>query len=447
MRVGFHPLSGTTTGVVRGTRRMLDDEGMPTTPVVVLLGTLDTKGPEHAFVRDRLREAGVDVTLVDVGILGAPTVEPDVAAHAVARASGTTIEDLRVAGMAAGHRAIALEAMARGASSLVDEWRREGRCDGVMGLGGSGGSAIVSAVLRSLPIGVPKLLVSTMTSGDMRPYVGTRDLTLVHPITDIQGLNRVSRQVLANAANAMAGMVRGRAAVRQEDRPLVAISMMGVTTRGAQGIQARLEAASLETIVFHANGAGGMAMEELIEDGTIDGVVDLTTNELTSELYGGILSAGPSRLTAAGRRGIPQVVVPGALEVVNFGPRGALPERFADPGRGIVDHSACVTSVRTTAAEAVEIGARFAERVNVATGPTVVLIPLGGCSKYELPGGPFVDAAADAALFAAIRAGLRADIPCRDVDANVNDDAFIEAASRTFLELWGQARPMLERGI
>ena len=426
---------------------MLDDEGMRVTPVVVLLGTLDTKGPEHAFVRDRLREAGVDVTLVDVGVLDAPTVEPDISAHAVARAGGTTIEHLRVAGMAAGHRAIALEAMASGASALVAEWRREGRCDGVMGLGGSGGSAIVSAVLRSLPIGVPKLLVSTMTSGDMRPYVGTRDLTLVHPVTDIQGLNRVSRQVLANAANAMAGMVRGRATTRQEDLPLVAISMMGVTTPGAQGIQARLEAAGLETIVFHANGAGGLAMEELIASGSVDGVVDLTTNELTSELYGGILSAGPTRLTAAGRRGIPQVVVPGALEVVNFGPRASLPELFAGPERRIVDHSASVTSVRTTAAEAAEIGARFAERVNVATGPTVVLIPLGGCSKYELPGGPFIDAAADAALFGAIRAGLRADIACHDVDANVNDDAFIEAASTTFLRLWGPARPLRDAGI
>jgi uncharacterized protein (UPF0261 family) len=414
-------------------------------PTVVLLGTLDTKGPEHAYVRDRLRETGVDVTLVDVGILAAPTVPPDIRAEDVARAAGTSLEQLRTAGMASGHRAPALEAMARGAAALVAAWRGEGRCDGVMGLGGSGGSAIVSAVLRSLPVGVPKLLVSTMTSGDVRPYVGTRDLTLMHAVTDIQGLNRVSRQVLANAAHAMAGMVLGLATTPGEDRPLVAISMMGVTTPAVQGIQARLEAAGLETIVFHANGAGGLAMEELIESGSVDGVVDLTTNELTSELYGGILSAGPSRLTAAGRRGIPQVVAPGALEVVNFGPRGTLPERFAGPGRRIVDHSASVTSVRTTAAEAAESGSRFAERVNVATGPTVVLLPLGGCSKYELPGGPFVDPVADAALFSAIRAGLRQDIPCHDVAANINDEAFIEAASQAFLELWGQARPGRDR--
>ena len=418
---------------------------MSARPTVVLLGTLDTKGPEHAYVRDRLRDAGVDVTLVDVGILAAPTVQPDVGAEAVARAAGTSLEQLRAAGKTSGHRALALEAMARGAAALVADWRVAGRCDGVMGLGGSGGSAIVSAVLRSLPVGVPKLLVSTMTSGDVRPYVGTRDLTLMHAVTDIQGLNRVSRQVLANAAHAMAGMVLGLATTPPDDRPLVAISMMGVTTPAVQGIQARLEAAGLEAIVFHANGAGGMAMEELIESGSVDGVVDLTTSELTSELYGGILSAGPGRLTAAGRRGIPQVVVPGALEVVNFGPRETLPKGFSGPERRIVDHSASVTSVRTTAAEAAEIGARFAERVNVATGPTVVLLPLGGCSKYELPGGPFVDPEADAALFGAIRAGLRPDIPCREVAANINDAVFIEAASRAFLGLWDRARPERDR--
>jgi len=415
---------------------------MTATPTVVLLGTLDTKGPEHAFVRDRLRDAGVEVILVDVGVLDKPTVEPDVPARDVARAAGTTIDELRTAGMAAGHRAIALEAMSRGASALVAGWRDEGRCDGVIGLGGSGGSAIVSAVLRSLPLGVPKLLVSTMTSGDMRPYVGTSDLTLVNPVTDIQGLNRVSRQVLANAANAMAGMVQRAVTAPAAGAPLVAISMMGVTTRGAQGVQARLEAAGFETIVFHANGAGGSAMEELIEAGAVDGIVDLTTNELTSELYGGILSAGPGRLTSAGLAGIPQVVAPGALEVINFGPRAIVPEGFAGPERRIVIHSASVTSVRATAGEAAEIGARFAERVSMATGPTVVLLPLGGCSTFDRPGGPFVDPDADAALFGAIRSGLRPDIPVEDVDANINDDAFADAATRIFLELWQQVRPL-----
>jgi hypothetical protein len=210
--------------------------------------------------------------------------------------------------------------------------------------------------------------------------VGTRDLTLVHPVTDIQGLNRVSRRVLTNAANAMAGMVRGPSETPAADAPLVAISMMGVTTLGAQGVQRQLEAIGHETIVFHANGAGGMAMEELIGSGAVDGVIDLTTNELTSELYGGILSAGPGRLTTAGRLGVPQVVAPGALEVINFGPRASLPERFSGPDRRIVIHSASVTSVRANADEAAEIGARFAARVNVASGPTAVLAAPGTSS-------------------------------------------------------------------
>jgi uncharacterized protein (UPF0261 family) len=414
---------------------------------VVLLGTLDTKGPEHAWVRDRLRAGGVEVTLVDVGIMGSPTVEPDVAAEEVARAAGTSIDALREAGASGGHRGDALEVMARGASALVERWRREGRCDGVMGLGGSGGSAIIAAVLRSMPIGVPKLLVSTMTSGDTRPYVGTRDLVLVHPVTDIQGLNRVSRRVLANAASAMVGMVRGPGVETADlGRPLVAISMQGVTTLGAQMVQRRLEAVGCETIVFHANGAGGLALEELIEQGIVDAVADLTTNELTSELFGGILSAGPRRLTTAGRLGIPQVVAPGALEVVNFGPRETLPEGFAGPERRIVIHSASVTSVRVTADEAARIGTRFAERVNEATGPTVVLLPLGGCSRYELPGGPFIDAQADAALFTAIRTGLRADIPCRDVDANLNDEAFAEAVVAALFAIWDRSHGTPEGG-
>ncbi len=415
---------------------------MTATPTVVLLGTLDTKGTEHAFVRDRLRDAGIDVILVDVGILGRPTVEPDVPSRDVAQAAGTTLEDVRAAGMAGGNRAIALEAMARGASALVAAWREEGRCDGAMGMGGSGGTAIISAVLRSLPVGVPKLLVSTMTSGDTRGFVGTRDLMLLHPVTDIQGLNRISRRVLENAANAMAGMVLRPAAEAAGDAALVAISMQGVTTPGVQDVQARLEAAGFETIVFHANGSGGMAMEELIETGAVDGVLDLTANELTSELLGGVLSAGPRRLTAAGRMGIPQVVAPGALEVINFGPLSSVPAPFAGPERRMVIHSAEITSVHATAAEAARIGARFAERVSTSTGPTIVLLPLGGCSKFELPGGPFIDPDVDAALFGAIRAGLPAAIPCRDVDANINDAAFAEAATGAFLELWQQARAL-----
>lgn len=417
---------------------------MPAAPTVVLVGTLDTKGPEHAFVRDRLRDAGIDVVVVDVGVLGDPSFEPDVPAAAVAHAAGTTLADVRRASEGGRGRADALDAMARGATAVVVELRARGRCAGAMGLGGSGGTTIVSAVLRSLPLGVPKVLVSTMAAGDIRPYVGARDFTLVHPVTDVQGLNRVSRRVLANAAHAMAGMVRHRddAAAGDAAAPLVALTMMGVTTRGAQQVAARLEAAGFETIVFHANGSGGQAMEELIDEGAIDGIVDLTTSELTSERFGGVVSAGPGRLTAAGRAGIPQVVATGALDVANFGPRAVVPARFDGPDRRIVVHSPTITSVRVDAAEAAEMGRLLAEKVSRATGPAAVVLPLGGCSVYEVPDGPFVDRAADAALFAAIRAGLRAGIPCRAAAANINDPAFAELAVATFLELWSRVRPL-----
>lgn len=412
----------------------------PDQPTVVLVGTLDTKGPEHAFVRDRLLEAGVAVTVVDVGVLGDPGFPPDVSATEVARAAGVELSDLRFTHEGSDTRAVALDAMSRGAIRVVGDLLVRGACDGVMGLGGSGGSTVVSGVLRSLPVGVPKLLVSTMASGNVRDFVGTSDVTLVYSVTDVQGLNRVSRRVLANAAHAMAGMVSRLAATPGADVPLVALTMMGITTPAVRRIQETLEAAGFETIVFHAVGSGGQAMEEMIDAGLVDGVVDLTTSELTDELCGGILSAGPDRLTAAGRRGIPQVVAPGALEVINFGPRATIPARYDVPERRIVVHNPSISAVRVNAGEAADLGRILAEKVNGATGPTAVLLPLRGCSTYELPGGPYIDPEADAAMFGAIRSTLRPGIPCREIDANVNDPAFADAMAATFLELWSARR-------
>ncbi len=409
----------------------------PTTGTVVLVGTLDTKGPEYAFVRDRLDDSGVAVVVVDVGVLGEPAFAPDVTATEVAHAAGAEIADLRFTREGSDTRAVALATMERGAVDVVARLRAEGRCDGVMGLGGSGGSTVVSAVLRSLPVGVPKLLVSTMASGNVRNFVGTSDVTLVYSVTDVQGLNRVSRKVLANAAAAMAGMVRGAvAAAAGPETPLVALTMFGITTPCVQRIQAALEAAGFETIVFHAVGSGGQAMEAMIDAGLVDGVVDVTTSELTDEHCGGIFSAGPDRLTAAGRVGIPQVVVPGALEVVNFGPRDSVPAHLDVPERRIVVHNPSVCAVRTNAIESAELGRILAAKVNAATGPTAVLLPLQGLSKYEAPDGPYVDPEADAALFDAIRTTLRPGIELVEIDANVNDPVFADAAAETFLALW-----------
>ncbi len=405
---------------------------------VVLVGTLDTKGPEYGFVRDRLRELGVDVAVVDVGVLGEPSFPPDVSAAEVARAAGTEIADLRFTREGSDTRAVALATMERGAIAVVDGLRADGRCDGVMGLGGSGGSTVVSGVLRSLPVGVPKLLVSTMASGNVRNFVGTSDVCLVYSVTDVQGLNRVSRKVLSNAAAAMAGMVRALGTAQAAETPLVALTMFGITTPCVQRIQAALESNGFETIVFHAVGSGGQAMEAMVDAGLVDGVVDVTTSELTDELCGGVFTAGKDRLTAAGRRGIPQVVVPGALEVINFGPRDSVPAHLDVPERTIVVHNPSVCAVRTNAAESAELGRILATKVNAAAGPTAVLLPLRGLSKYEAPGGPYVDPEADAALFDAIRATLRPGIALREVDANVNDPEFADAAVEAFLRLWEQ---------
>jgi len=412
-------------------------------PTVVLVGTLDTKGREYRFVRERLAEAGVTPLVVDVGVLGDPPFVPDVAAAEVARAAGADLAALRFDREGTDTRAVALATMERGLIAILGTLRARGRCDAVLGLAGSGGSSVISGGMRSLPIGVPKLLVSTMASGDIGGYVGSRDIAVMHSVTDIAGLNGVSRAILTNAAHAAAGMAAGATraagATARGDRPLVAVTMFGVTTPGVLRVVERLEAAGFETIVFHAVGSGGRSMEEMIDEGLIDGVVDYTVSELTDHLLGGIFGAGPPRLEAAGRRGIPQVVVPGAIEVLNFGPRATIPAEYDTPDRRIVVHNPHVSAVRINRDESVALGRVLAEKVNKASGPVAVLLPLGGLDKYEAPGGPYVDREADAALFAALRATLRGDVPVEAIEANINDPLFADAAAGTFIRLFAAA--------
>jgi uncharacterized protein (UPF0261 family) len=400
---------------------------------VVLIGTLDTKGREYAYVRDLLWDAGVEPLVVDVGVLGEPAFEPDVPAAEVAALGGERLEDLRFTREGSDTRAHALAVMGRGAAAVVRRLREEGRCDGVLGLAGSGGSAVIAEAMRVLPVGVPKLLVSTMAGTSAGAYFGTRDLALLSPVTDVAGLNRVSRTILANAARAIAAMSSAPARSETDDRPLVALTMMGVTTPCVLRVQAGLEERGFETIVFHAVGTGGRALEEMVADGLIDGVCDVTTHELTDHELGGIFDAGPERLGVAGRHGLPLVAVPGATEFVNFGPRDSVPPHLA--GRRIVVHNPSVCAVRIDRDEAARVGRVFAERVNAAEGPVAVVLPLRGCSSYELADGPFVDADADAALFEAIRANLRAGVELREVDANVNDAVAADAILAAFLEI------------
>jgi uncharacterized protein (UPF0261 family) len=408
--------------------------------VVVLIGTLDTKGREYQYVRECLAAAGAEAILIDVGVLSDPAVVPDISAAQVAAAAGSAIEELRFTREGSDTRAVALEMMRKGALAIVRDLLAEGRCDAVLGAAGSGGSTVISGVMRELPLGLPKLLVTTFASG-AQSFFGTRDLTLMHAVTDIAGLNRFSRTILANAAHAVVGMIARLPPEEPAAKPTVAITMFGVTTPGVLRVQDRLHEAGFETIVFHAVGSGGRAMEQMVDEGLIDGVVDYTTSELTDELLGGVFSAGPTRLTAAGRRGIPQVVVPGAIEVLNFGPRDTVPPAFDTPERRLVVHNPYVSAVRTLKPEAVELARIISRRLQESVGPIAVLIPTMGFDSYQRrPDGPFIDEEADQAFCNELRRTLRPDIAQLELALNINDPAFADHVAETFLELWRARR-------
>ena len=396
---------------------------------VVLVGTLDTKGVEYAYFRARLHELGVATILVDAGVMGAQGVTPDITADEVAAAAG----EQRSALAAAGDRGVAVQAMARGARAVVARLYAEGKLDGIAALGGSGGSSIAAEAMRALPVGVPKLIVSTVASGDTRPYVGALDVTMTYSVVDIAGINQISARIIANAAGAIAGMVQVPTPPVHAPQPLIAASMFGVTTAAVTKARERLEELGYEVLVFHQTGTGGESMEELMKGGFITGVLDVTTTELADELVGGVLAAHPQRLEVAGALGLPQVVSLGALDMVNFGPADTVPERFQ--GRNLYVHNATITLMRTTAEENAELGRRIARKLNGATGPTVLFVPLRGVSAIDVDGAPFRDAAADEALFQALRDTLSPSVEVHWVDADVNDPAFALAMANRLHEL------------
>jgi uncharacterized protein (UPF0261 family) len=388
---------------------------------VVLLGTLDTKGEEYDFLRRKVREEGVDVLLVDTGILGVPLAKPDISRQEVAEAVGANAQELAESG----DRGAAVEAMARGAAETVKELYAQGRLDAVLALGGSGGTAIATQAMRELPVGVPKLVVSTMASGDTRPYVGAVDITLMYSVVDIAGLNPISERILGNAAAAAAGMAKSQGPQAEAEKPLVGATMFGVTTPSVTEARKRLEDLGYEVLVFHATGTGGQAMEALMRSGFITASLDITTTELADELVGGVLSAGPERLEAAGELGIPQVVSLGALDMVNFGPFETVPAKFRD--RLLYKHNPTVTLMRTTPEECATLGRLVAEKLNRARGPVTVFVPLKGVSLIATEGQVFHDPVADEALFGALREHLDPEIDLRELDLDINDPAFAEA--------------------
>lgn len=399
---------------------------------VLLIGTLDTKGAEYAFVRDLIHARGVKTLVVDLGTIGAAPFAADIPADEVARRGGASLTTIRERG----DRASAIGVMLAGAKAITREAFEGGRFHGVLGLGGGGGTAMITAAMRELPVGIPKLMVSTMASGHTAHYVGVKDLTMMYSVVDIAGVNPLSRRILANAAGAIVGMVTQDVA-SGADRPLIAATMFGVTTPCVTTARQRLESAGFDVLVFHATGSGGRAMEGLIDDGWFAGVLDVTTTEWADEVVGGVLSAGPDRLAAAARTGTPQVVSVGALDMVNFGAPDSMPDRFRD--RRLYRHNPSVTLMRTTADECRNIGASIAAQLNRSAGPIVVMFPLRGVSMIDREGQPFHDPVANRALFASLRDNLRKDIPVRELDAHVNDEEFAHALADELLGLVGSA--------
>jgi uncharacterized protein (UPF0261 family) len=393
---------------------------------IAVLGTLDTKGREHAFVAERIRDRGHDVLLIDVGTGGPPAVEPDIPRADVAAAAGLDLAALT----ARGDRGECVTAMTTAAPRLLERLVAAGRIQGVISLGGGGGTAIASAAMRPLPIGFPKLIVSTLASGNTAHYVGTTDIAMMPAVVDVQGLNRISRTILARAAGAICGMVEADVTTGA-DKPLVVASMFGNTTQCIEAAVPLLEEAGYEVLVFAATGTGGRAMEALIASGLVAGVLDVTTTELADELVGGVLTAGPERLDAAAKHGVPAVVAPGCLDMVNFGERQTVPETFA--GRTFSIHNPQVTLMRTTPAECTALGRLVAEKVNASRGPVSVLIPRRGISVISAAGGPFHDPAADAALFGALESNLRPGVNCTSLDCTINDPAFARACVEALL--------------
>ncbi len=390
---------------------------------VLVVGTGDTKQRELEYVKGLIEAAGVAATFIDVGTSGhrsSADVTPDeVARHHPDGAAAVRSEDR---GEAVAAMAVALEHYV---IAHADE------ISGIIGAGGSGGTALVTPAMRALPVGVPKMMVSTVASSNVAPYVGPSDIAMMYSVTDVSGINRISRQVLGNAANAMAGMVANDIPRGVDDLPPVALTMFGVTTPLVTRLAAEL-ADRYDPLVFHATGTGGQSMEKLVDSGMIVAVLDMTTTEVADHLVGGVFSAGLDRIGAIARTRVPYVGSVGAVDMVNFGARETVPEVFAD--RNLHVHNPQVTLMRTTADENTAIGEFIAARLNACDGPVRFLLPEGGVSLIDAPGQPFHDPDADAALFAAIEANVEqtADRVVMRVPANINDEAFVRATLAAF---------------
>lgn len=396
---------------------------------VAVLGTFDTKGKELKFIKECIEEHGLKTLCINTGVFE-PVVEPDISSAEVAAAVGADINTI----VEKRDRATATEVLAKGTEKLIPQLYAEGKFDGIISIGGSGGTSLATPAMRQLPLGVPKVMVSTMASGDVSPYVGTSDIVMIPSVVDAEGLNDISKVIFSNAANAVVGMVQNRKELESDGKPLLAATMFGVTTPCVKVAEDYLHEQGYDVLVFHATGTGGKCMEALIDQGFIKGVLDLTTTEWCDEVVGGVLNAGPGRLTAAGKNGIPQVVSVGALDMVNFGPMDTVPAQFKD--RNLYKHNPTVTLMRTTADELKSIGHEIATRLADATGKTTLMLPLKGVSMIDVEGQPFYDAEADKVLFDTLRTELAdSNVEIVELDTDINDKEFAVAAAKKLISL------------
>jgi uncharacterized protein (UPF0261 family) len=404
---------------------------------ICLIGAFDTKGPEYAFVREQILARGHEALTVNTGVLGSTQLFPvDVDADKVAEAGGGSLKQLQEKK----DRGEAMKIMCNGAPAIIKKLYSEGKIDSIIGMGGTGGTTVVTAAMRALPIGFPKVCVSTAASGDVALYVGTKDITMIPSIVDVAGINRVSRIIFSRAAGAICGMVEANIPQREEDKPLITASMFGNTTECVNACMDKLSAKGYEILVFHATGTGGKAMESLVKEGLVDAVLDITTTEWADTICGGVFDAGPARLDSAGQMGIPHLIVPGCVDMANFGAMDTVPEKYKKAKRIFYEWNPSVTLMRTNKEENQKMGKVFAEKANVAKGPVAFLIPLRGVSILDGDGQPFCDREADRAMFETIKANLKEGIQVVEMDRNINDPEFSAKAVEMILDLIKQAR-------
>jgi uncharacterized protein (UPF0261 family) len=396
---------------------------------IVIIGTLDTKGQEFAFIKELIEKEGLKTLVVDFGVMGEPAFKPDIPRDEVARAGGGNL-----AHFASGeHKDQAMQTMSAGLVAIIRRLYDEGKLHGIIGMGGTGGTSIATAAMRTLPVGVPKVMVSTIGGGDVSAYAGTKDITFIPSIVDVAGINRISRQIFANAAGAIAGMAKTEVSKDVSEKPLVVASMFGNTTTCVDHARGIVEKEGYEVLVFHATGTGGKTMESLIADGYIAASMDITTTELADYVCGGVLSAGPERGMAASKAGIPAVIVPGCVDMANFWGIDTVPEKYA--GRNLYQWNPNVTLLRTNVEENIRMGEMIAAAANAATAPVAVLLPLKGVSMLDSEGNQFWDPEADRACFDIIKKNLKPGIRVIEMENNINDPAFSEKVAMTLLDM------------